>query len=48
MVVKKTFRLTKDGVAELKAELANLLAQRTDIADAIRTAREFGDLSENT
>lgn len=48
MVVKKTFRLTKDGVAELEAELANLLAQRTDIADAIRTAREFGDLSENT
>jgi transcription elongation factor GreA len=46
--VKKTFRLTKDGVAELEAELATLLAQRSEIADAIRTAREFGDLSENT
>lgn len=48
MVVKKTFRLTKDGVAELEAELAQLQEQRASIADAIRTAREFGDLSENT
>lgn len=48
MVVKKTFRLTKDGVAELEAELASLQEQRAEIADAIRTAREFGDLSENT
>lgn len=48
MVVKKTFRLTKDGVAELEAELVELQAQRSTIADAIRTAREFGDLSENT
>lgn len=48
MVVKKTFRLTKGGVTELEAELAMLLEQRASIADAIRTAREFGDLSENT
>ncbi|HEY1063876.1 MAG TPA: transcription elongation factor GreA [Candidatus Saccharimonadales bacterium] len=48
MVVKKTFRLTKDGVTELEAELKELQAQRASIADAIRTAREFGDLSENT
>jgi transcription elongation factor GreA len=46
--VKKTFRLTKDGVTELEAELAQLIEQRASIADAIRTAREFGDLSENT
>ena len=48
MVVKKTFRLTKEGVSELETELAELQEQRAQIADAIRTAREFGDLSENT
>ena len=48
MVVKKTFRLTQSGVTELEAELAQLYEQRATIADAIRTAREFGDLSENT
>lgn len=48
MVVKKTFRLTQEGIDELKAELTELQAQRLTIADAIRTAREFGDLSENT
>lgn len=48
MVVKKTFRLTKEGVSELEKELADLQEQRAQIADAIRTAREFGDLSENT
>lgn len=48
MVVKKTFRLTSEGVEELKAELVELQEQRAEIAEAIRTAREFGDLSENT
>lgn len=48
MVVKKTFRLTKDGIAEMEAELKHLHEQRTEIAEAIRVAREFGDLSENT
>lgn len=48
MVVKKTFRLTKEGVTELERELKDLLEQRVIIADAIRVAREFGDLSENT
>lgn len=48
MVVKKTFRLTQEGIDELKNELVELQAQRLTIADAIRTAREFGDLSENT
>ncbi len=48
MVVKKTFRLTKEGVEEMKVELADLLEQRAVIAEAISTAREFGDLSENT
>lgn len=46
-MLKKVFRLTKDGVAELEQELAELVAERSAIADRIRTAREFGDLSEN-
>lgn len=44
---KKMFRLTKDGVNELKEELAQLKLERSSIADRIKTAREFGDLSEN-
>ena len=45
--VKKLFRLTEEGVAELKAEQATLVARRSEIADKIKTAREFGDLAEN-
>ena len=45
--MKKLFRLTKEGVAELQAELKALTAVRGAIADRIKTAREFGDLSEN-
>jgi transcription elongation factor GreA len=45
--MNKQFHLTKQGVDELKAELAELIAQRAVIADRIKTAREFGDLSEN-
>lgn len=48
MVTKKLFRLTKDGVAELEQELRELIAGRATIADSIRTAREFGDLAENS
>ena len=48
MAVKKQFKLTKDGAAELQAELDQLHATRADLAEAIRVAREFGDLSENT
>ncbi|HSW36918.1 MAG TPA: transcription elongation factor GreA [Candidatus Saccharimonadales bacterium] len=47
MVTKKTYRLTKEGVAELQAELEGLIAERAEIADRIKTAREFGDLAEN-
>jgi transcription elongation factor GreA len=46
-MIAKQFRLTKDGVAELQAELDTLTAARVEIADRIRTAREQGDLSEN-
>ena len=45
--MKKLFRLTQSGVDELKAELEVLTAKRTGIADAIKTARELGDLAEN-
>lgn len=45
--MKKLFRLTQDGVNELKAELDALIAKRGEIADAIKTARELGDLAEN-
>jgi len=45
--MNKLFHLTKQGVDELTAELNELVAQRVVIADRIKTAREFGDLSEN-
>ncbi|HET9174209.1 MAG TPA: transcription elongation factor GreA [Candidatus Saccharimonadales bacterium] len=47
MVVKKTFHLTQEGVDELEKELSNLTAARAEIAERIKTAREFGDLAEN-
>lgn len=47
MVVKKTFHLTAEGVADLEKELAQLIGTRLIIADRIKTAREFGDLAEN-
>ncbi len=45
--MNKLFHLTKQGVDELQAELEELIAQRSVIADRIKTAREFGDLGEN-
>lgn len=45
--MKKLFRLTQSGVDELKSELQALIAKRAELADAIKTARELGDLSEN-
>ena len=45
--MKKQFRLTQAGINELKTELGALIANRPALADAIRTARELGDLSEN-
>ena len=46
--MKKQFHLTKEGVEELKQEHDSLIAQRGPIAERIKTAREFGDLSENS
>lgn len=45
--MNKRYRLTQEGVDELKAELTALIGERSAIADRIKTAREFGDLSEN-
>lgn len=45
--MNKAFHLTKEGKAELEAELQELLAQRGPVAERIKSAREFGDLSEN-
>ncbi|MEI6755512.1 MAG: transcription elongation factor GreA [bacterium] len=45
--MKKHFKLTQSGMDELNSELSKLVAKRANIADAIKTAREQGDLSEN-
>lgn len=45
--MKKQFYLTKEGAEELRKELETLISQRGPIAERIKTAREFGDLSEN-
>jgi len=45
--MNKLFHLTKKGVEELQAELAELIALRSVLAERIKTAREFGDLGEN-
>lgn len=44
---KKHYSLTQEGIDELKHELGSLVAERPTLADNIKTAREFGDLSEN-
>ena len=45
--MKKQFYLTKEGITELETEVKGLIEQRGPIAERIKTAREFGDLSEN-
>lgn len=45
--MNKLFKLTSTGIAELKAEVDGLVAERAEVADRIKTAREFGDLAEN-
>jgi transcription elongation factor GreA len=46
-IMNKQFRLTDEGIEELKSELKELESQRSAIAERIKTAREFGDLTEN-
>ena len=45
--MKSQYHLTKDGVADLKTKMTGLIAQRGPVAQRIKDAREFGDLSEN-
>lgn len=45
--MKKLFKLTQDGIDELKSELEQLIAERPEVTERIRSARELGDLSEN-
>ena len=45
--MNKQFHLTKEGVEELKTEQEDLQNQRGPIAERLKTAREFGDLTEN-
>lgn len=49
MAKQNDFYLTKEGVAELEAELKDLKDnKRKEVASALKEAKEFGDLSENT
>lgn len=45
--MKKLFHLTQAGIDELKAELDALKIKRVGTAEAIKVARELGDLAEN-
>ncbi len=45
--MEQKFIITKEGLQKAKKELADLLAQRTDIIEKIDTARQRGDLKEN-
>lgn len=45
--MKKEFQLTKEGVTELQAELAELKNKLVDVIESIKFARDQGDLSEN-
>ena len=44
----KEILLTKQGLEKLKEELKQLKLRRKNIAERIGTAREYGDLSENS
>ncbi len=45
---KKDFYLTADGITKLKEELDDLVGnQRPKIAQRLKEAKEYGDLSEN-
>jgi len=41
------YEITKEGLAALKKELDELKKERVDVIETIKTAKSFGDLSEN-
>ena len=45
--MKKVYQITSDGKTELEKELAELKERRSEIAEKIAAARDYGDLSEN-
>lgn len=45
--MKKQYHLTTEGKVELETELSELKNRRTEIAEKIANARDYGDLSEN-
>ena len=48
MTSPKVFMVTKEGLKNLQADLEHLqTVRRKEIAEKIREAKEFGDLSEN-
>lgn len=48
-MASKTFKMTTAGKAELEAELEKLKTEgRVDIAEKLKVARSYGDLSENS
>ncbi len=49
MVEQKFYEMTVEGIRKLQEELENRkIDRRTEIAERIRQARSFGDLSENS
>jgi transcription elongation factor GreA len=46
--MKKLFHLTQSGIDELRAELEALRVKRGETAEAVKIARELGDLAENS
>ena len=45
--MKKLYQITKEGKKELEKELVTLKARRSEIAEKISEARDYGDLTEN-
>lgn len=46
--MKQVFDITQKGKNELEAELEQLISERKEISEEVATAREFGDLRENS
>ena len=47
--VEKEYILTQEGLERLKAQIEDLeMNKRREVADRIREAREFGDITENS
>lgn len=46
--MQKQTVVTDEGLKRLEAELAELKSKRTEVAEKLKVARGFGDLSENS